>query len=238
MLSSSVVSICQTRLTTVFTRKQGTYSPLPAATACLTCPNGTEAPFFGGATACIDCAVQLCRCPDGQYNRSSGECAPCSARCADNGSYIAEACAPQSDIVCAPCRSGGSCDDGYFMSAACSVYADTVCTPCRSSCAGFFYVAGACTAFADAPCAPCSARCPNNSFSIAPCGGASDLACELCPPATFTDDGGACRACDAGSVFVLNGGCVRCPDGDYSNANRTACVPRCPPGEPALSLSL
>lgn len=207
----------------------GTYSPLPAATACLACPNGTEAPFFDGATACIDCTLELCRCPAGEFN-SSGRCAPCSTRCPLDAHYIQTRCTPQADIECAPCSA--HCGPGdFFMSEACSIDADAVCSRCRSTCPPAFYVAGPCTPSDDAPCAPCAAGCRNDSFVKTPCGGASDLVCEPCPQAgTFTDDGGACRSCDAGTVFVDNGGCVACPHGAYSNAQRTACVPHCPAG--------
>ncbi len=174
----------------------------------------------------------------GTFKNSShggGACVPCSSECPiiiDH--FISARCTATADIVCTRCRSSCGLGD-FFMSEPCGIETDAVCRRCRSSCPPTFFVSGACTAMADAPCAACTAACRNDSFSIAPCGGASDLVCEPCPEATFTDDGGACRACDAGTIFVVNGGCVRCPFATYSNAQRTACVTHCPPGPP-LSL--
>ena len=202
----------------------GTYNPFEAATACLPC----AAARFEGATICPSSNnTIIITCPDNFFfMQENNSCVACSTRCLEENYYISKECGDTEDIVCAP---NVTCSQPNEFKTP-----NERCQRCRSTCPAGFFIATPCSPNADTVCMPCTTACPSPAFFVSSAcnDGVNDLRCEECSvPGTFTDDLGTCRACDPGSIFMLNEGCLRCPtDTPLSNANRTACVQRCPAG--------
>ena len=202
----------------------GTYNPFEAATACLPC----AAARFEGATICPSSNnTIIITCPDNFFfMQENNSCVACSTRCLEENYYISKECGDTEDIVCAP---NVTCSQPNEFKTP-----NERCQRCRSTCPAGFFIATPCSPNADTVCMPCTTACPSPAFFVSSAcnDGVNDLRCEECSvPGTFTDDLGTCRACDPGSIFMLNEGCLRCPtDTPMSNANRTACVQRCPAG--------
>jgi hypothetical protein len=232
--------------------ESGTYAPTNGGTACLNCPKYTTS-GRGESMACF-CA------PGTIVDYTERKCVPCPAGAACGQTITACAIGTYSPfeaatacLSCATARFEGAticpnntCPEDFIQNAtrcadgivcACSQpndFSDNV--RCRSACAAGFFIAAPCTADADTICAPCTTACPSRAYWVSSAcnDGINDLVCQECPiQGTFTDDMGACRACDPGSVFEFNGGCLRCPmDTPLSNANHSECVRRCPAGKP------
>ena len=126
-----------------------------------------------------------------------------------------------------------ACPPGSFS----ATYAASGCTPCPPAW-GTHGLAGQslCWPSAGGSRGPCPRHhCVQTSGQCLPCGCPIDTYTDTSPYATapcircptvgqYTDDLGDCRSCVAGSIFIFNGGCQRCPK--YSMGRE--CVGRCP----------
>jgi hypothetical protein len=209
-----------------------TYSPDPAGTACLPCPNMTT---YGatGMDSCycfpgfniFDNATGCQPCPTGTFSTAGLLCEPCSACPEDH--RLQAACNSTHDAACVPCPNFSNSPPGQTLEVCLYEY-QGVCEPCppgtaSSTNANNSLLCEPCPSGtfqegeAAETCLPC-ATCPAGQFAGIQCTSTSDTVCQNCTQCALWQH--RVRVCNA----TTDTGCQACsPDFFCDGLEQTPC---------------